>query len=822
MLHDLRYAFRSLRHNPGFALVAIVSLALGIGANAAIFAFADGLVLRPMSVPHPGRLLTVEMQINGEAIGGLYSFSGLSYRDFQDLSREARSFTGLTATSGSTFGFAADRGEIPKMKFGEIVSAGFFDVLDVKPSLGRTFRADEDKVPGRDAVAVISYELWKSDFASTPDIVGRTFYLNTIPFTVIGVAPESFNGSISLIHSALFVPAAMGPRLASDPEMKLLDRRDARAFSVYGTLKPGISISQAAAEARGIGAQLAQSYPESNRTASLLVETSLSARLRRDIFDVMLMGFLMALSSVVLLISCANVMNLMLSRAGARAREIAVRLAIGAGRGRLIRQLLVESLMIALAGGVLGLVVAQAGVELFGQIQPPAEVPVVFDFRLDPRVLIFSLALSIASAVIFGLAPALKSTRPDLTPALKSGRTASGKRRRFFGRNALVVTQVAGSLLLLIFASQAYRGATILLSSPMGFRTDHVLMAAFDPSLALYKKDQATEFYKKLLDKARAQPGVREAALMESAPLMPGSLYSRRVVPEGFRLPAGQDALSVLANVVSDDYFAAIGTPIVAGREFLATDRIDTPHVAVVNEQFARKYFPDQNAIGKRLRMLDNPTDPPVEIVGIARQSKYVFPAEPLWEFLYLPLAQHPKTDMTLALHTVGPPGDWAEPVRNIVRSLDAGQPIIAMRTMEDFYDQRARRTMNVLIEAIAALGVLGLVLAMVGLYGLMTYSVGLRQREIGIRMAIGADPRGVLAMVLKQGLLLAGVGSAIGLVASLLLGRPAMAVIGESSFHLPLVAAVFVSLLAVAALGAYVPARRASRLDPNTVLRQE
>ncbi len=634
------------------------------------------------------------------------------------------------------------------------------------------------------------------------------------------MAPASFTGSDELLRTALYVPLAMAPRLAADPQKSTLEQRDARDLSVQGRLKRGVSLAGAAAETRVISQQLASAYPATNRTTALLAKSSLQARLDQDTFDFTLMCFLMSLAAVVLLIACANVMNLMLSRARARSREISVRLAIGAGRWRLVRQLLTESLVIALLGGALGLLVAQAGVALFSQIRIPADIPVVIDVRLDPRVLWFTLFAAVLSAIAFGLAPALQSTRTELVTALKDGQARGGKRSRLLGRNALVVAQVAGSLLLLIFASQAYRGASILLSSPLGFRTDHLLFATFNPSLARYKPAQTEDFYKRLLAKARILPGVQSAALAQALPFMPGGVNASRIIPEGFQLAPGTQAVSVLSNVVTDGYFGAVGMPIVEGRAFLATDRSESPHVAIVNEQFARKYYPNQNAIGKRFR-LDGPEGSRVEIVGIAKQSKYIFPAEPVFEYLYLPLAQNPQSSMALMLQTTGPSAGLAGPLRDMVHSLDQNQPIVGLRSMEDLYDQRARGTMQVIIETVGGLGLVGLALALVGLYGLMAYSVGLRHREIGIRLAVGADQRGVRRMILKQGMALATTGCVIGLALSLIAGRPATALIGAPYFYLPLVGLIFAALLIVAALSAYIPARRASLLDPNIVLRQ-
>jgi putative ABC transport system permease protein len=821
MLHDLRYALRTLRQNPGFALVAIVSVALGIGANSAIFSLADALLLRPMAVPHASELMQVQAQVRGDGLGPVGQYSLLSYPDYRDLRARSQSFSGLTATAFSAFGFATKKSAVPQMKFGALVSGNFFDVLQVRPEFGRTFRPDEDQTPGRDAVAVISHNLWKTEFAAGPDITGQTVFLNGIAFTIVGVAPEGFNGPDVVVPAAIYVPVAMGPELQGDPSKKSLEDRSLHALLVHGRLKPGVTLGQAAAEARVISSQLSQAYPATNKTSSFVVSTDILARLRQGIFDALLVGFLLVLTAVVLLIACANVMNLLLSRARSRSREIALRLAIGAGRRRLIRLFLTESLVIAGLGGAAGLVMAQAGIDLLSRIPVPSDIPILLDLRLDTRVLLFAIGASLLSAVLFGLVPALQSAKRDLLPALKSGQASGGKRRHFFGRNTLVIGQVAGSLVLLVFATQAYRGASILLTSPIGFRTDHLLMASFNPPLARYTTVETEEFYRRLLDKARAFHGVKTAALAEATPMSASGVGLSRVVPEGIALPRGTEAISMLSNTVSEGYFAATGIPLLEGREFQRTDRADSPRVAIVNEAFARKYYPNRSPIGERFR-LDGPTGPFVQIVGVAKQAKYIFPVEPQFQHVYLPLSQNPQPAMTLMLYTAGPPAALAVPLRETVRSLDAGQPIVSLRTMEDFFDQRARQTLGILINAIGALALMGFALALVGLYGLMTYSVGLRQREIGIRMAIGADSGGVLKMVLKQGMVLAGSGVAAGLVLSLAAGKPATALIGTSYFYLPLLALVVAGLLTVAALGAFIPARRASLVDPIAVLRQE
>ncbi len=819
MLSDLRYALRTLRKSPGFALVAILSLALGIGANSAMFSLADALLLRPLPVPHASRIVVVQSHLRGEAIGGLAQYAELSYPDFKDLRGRNKSYTGLTASQYLQFGFAIEKGALPQMKFGELVSGDFFRVLDVPLALGRGFRSDEDIVPGRDAVVVLGHELWRTDFASDPNVIGRTIFLNNVLFTVIGVAPEPFTGSNGLIRSALFVPLAMGPRLQDDLQQRVLQKRDNRGMTVYGRLKPGVRLAQAAAEAKVVSEQLAQAYPATNRTSSLVVDSYVQAKLKKGPEVAAMLFFPLAMGAVVLLIACANVANILLSRARARSREIAVRLAIGAGRSRLVRQLLTESLVIAVIGGALGLLVAMAGVELFTRIKISVDMPVVLDVRLDPRVLLFTTVASMVSALLFGLAPALQSSHPDLVPALKSGKGDDGKRRRFLGRNTLVMAQVAGALLLLVCATQAYRGALIVMSAPAGFRTRHLLMASFNPTLARYTPDQAKGFYKLLLERVRNLPGVKSAALAQAAPLMPGGGGSR-LVPEGVKLPPGTEAVGVMSNTVSEGYFDTLNVPIVKGRGFEASDRAESRPVAVVNEMFARKYYPNQNPIGKRLRV-KGATDVVLEIVGVARQSKYEDLVEPPVEYLYRALSQDPQQAMTIMVATAGPSSGAAGPLRDIVRSLDAGQPMYGVRTMEEVFDERANE-LGIWTEAIAAMGLLGLMLAMVGLYGLMSYSVSLRSREIGIRMAIGAGRAGVLGMVMKQGLVMAAAGVSIGLLLCLLASRAVTFSLGVPGFNLPFVALVTAGLVAAAALGAYSPARRASRLDPNAVLRQE
>ena len=815
MINDIRYALRTLRQNPGFALVAILSLALGIGANAAIFSLADAMLLRPLPVPRPSQVVAVRAQHRGERP------AGMSYPDFVDYRNKSRSFEGLAAFQVASFGFAKNKEVLPQMKAGFLATANSFRVLDVEPQIGRGFRADEDQVPGRDAVVVISNDLWRTEFASSPDAVGKTVYLDGVAFTIIGVTPESFTGVDQYYRPSFYIPMMMWPRLAGSPDRNFLEKRGDRGLFVKGRLKPGLSLASANAEAAVIGKWLEQAYPDTNRNYSAAVRTEFQVRVDNSPFDALLAGMLLGLVGIVLLIACANVANLLLSRARARSREIAVRLAIGAGRGRLIRQLLTESLVISLLGAAVGLVLAQAGVNFFSRVRIMSEIPIVLDVRMDVRVMLYGLLAAVASALLFGLAPAIQATRTSLVPALKSGNsTGSGKRHRFLGRNSLVIAQVAGSLVLLVCATQLFRATSYLLTEPPGFRTNHVLMVTFDPTLVSYTPAQTQDFFKRLVERSRAIPGVKSAALTRMVP-MANMAMSEPVIPEGYQMPRDQDNIQVFANTVGEGYFATIGVPIVSGRGFEVTDRADSPRVAVVNQRFADTFYPKQNPLGKRFWIGDR-KGLPVEIVGVAKASKYIFLGEPPMPVIYEPLPQKPETRMTLLLESAGDSAALLAPVRDAVRAIDANQPIYSVHTMEEYYEERARKIFLLLSDVAGAMGLLGLTLALVGLYGLMSYSVSRRTREIGIRMAIGAAPAGVVKMVLRQGLLLTGIGVAIGVLLSLALSRALTAGMQMPSFDPRVFAAVPVALLAMAALSAYVPARRASRIDPVQALRLE
>jgi predicted permease len=818
---DVQYGCRMLTGSPGFASIAILSLAIGIGANCAIFSFADALLLRPLPVARPGEILTVGSIAGVEAFGSSSLVS--SYRDYVDIRDRSKSFDGLAAFTYLTAGFAADSRAPAKLKMGMLVSGNLFTVMGVEPTIGRGFRREEDQVPGRDAVVVLGRTMWEQDFGSDPAVLGRTVRINGSAFTVIGVAPPAFTGLDQYVRTDFFVPLMMSPRLISDPKAASLEARDARNLNLKGRLKAGVSQSDAQTELTTIAADLERAYPDTNKNRRLTVRTELQARMAEDPPDATLIAMLSTLALAVLFVACANVAGLLTSRAPVRAREMALRLAIGAGRGRLVRQLVTESLLIALAGGVLGLGVGYAGMTLFRQIELPTDLPILISFQMDRRALLFSLVVAITSAVLFGLVPAIQATRADLTAVMKASDSVAPGRRRRWGRALLVAGQVAVSVVLLVVAMFMYRGFRQQIANGPGYRTDHLLMMSFDTSLLRYTEAQSQQFFETVAERARAVPGVKSVTMTTSVPMSNDSVGAETIVPEGFQFPVGKDNARLLASWVDEHYFDTMGLSILRGRTFRADDSFDAPRVAIVNQPLAQHYWPNQDPIGKRFRLVDS-NNTWVQVVGLAKTSKYIFIAEPPTEFVYFPHRQKKLQRMIMIAQSLGDPSSLVTPLREVVHGLDANLPIYNVRTMEAFYRMRAVSIFNVLVTIVGAMGLMGLGLSIVGLYGLVAYAATRRTREIGIRMAIGAGQASVLRMVLRQGVVLALVGLMVGLVASVGAGALLRAAFPSGDNQRDLVAPLLVVpiVLAVTFFATYIPARQASRINPMNALRHD
>jgi len=823
LLQEIRHSLRMLGRGPGFTAVAALSLALGIGVNTAMFSFHDAILFRPLPVRNPDTVVSVSAASPDDP-----SFVGrLSYPNYRDLREKSQSIGDLIAGQGLLVSFARSREITREMRMGTIVSENFFSVLGIQPMLGRAFAAEEGKVPGRDAVVVLGYDFWKNVLGSDVSILNRSVVINGIDFTVIGVLPESFTGLDQFFRPTFYLPIAMWQRLASTRDNPLEDR-EARSLDVRGRLKPGISRQAAETEMTALWAELRRQYPDANRNRTMAVRTEFQQRVRRSPSNAIIAALMTSLAAVVLIIACANVANLLLGRARARSREVAIRLALGVGRVRLLRQFLTESLLLALLGGALGIALAYAGIRFMAasaQAIVPTDVPVVISPQLDDRVLLFSLLAAVASAVLFGLAPAWQGLKTELVAGLKSsdfGDTA--RRRRTLGRNALVVTQIALSMVLLVAVGMLQAGFRRILAEDPGFRTDHLITMSLDTSFARYTPAQTHEFYRSLVEQARAMPGVESAALADAIPL-DRSITSRMiVVPEGYQFPQGQESTPVPAAVVDERYFETVRTPIVRGRGFTAVDSKTSRAVAMVNETFAATYWPNQDPIGKRVRLKNNSDDPWLEVVGITKTEKYFRVIEPPTPFLYLPFAQNEKPQMSVLVATINADASpLATPLRSLVRDLDINQPVFSLRTFSSFYRQEATGAPLLVLRVGTAMGLLGLTLALVGLYGLVSYSVARRTREIGVRMAIGAGRANVLRLVLGEGMKLALSGILIGGIATVAVARlltVGMAGIGAANPAIYVVVPFLLIALTLAA--SYVPAHRASRVDPLRALRYE
>jgi macrolide transport system ATP-binding/permease protein len=811
---DVRHSARLLRRDPVFTAVAVLSLALGIGANSAIFSLADEVILRPLPVPDLGAVVSVSEDGSEDAFAG----GAMSYPNYRDLRDRARSFDGLAACRLTTVAFSRSRDASRDVRTGTLVSDNFFAALGVRPSMGRVFSSDEARVPGRDAVVVLSDDFWRGTLGADPSVLNGAVWLNGVEFHVVGIAPASFTGTEWPVRPAFYVPAVMESRLHASRE-GTLEKRDVRAFQVKGRLTPRASRASAQAELTTLWGGLARQFPEANAHRTIGVRTELEARVRSDPWDANLVAFLGVLAVIVLVIACANVASLMLGRVRSRSREVAIRLALGVSRSRLVRQLLTESLLLSLMGCGVGLAFAYGGIRFLQTI--PVGDQIVIAPRLDLRVVLFSLVAAVASACLFGLGPARRSLGTDLVPALKTLEPLGKGRQRTIGRDTLVIAQVAMSMVLLVAAAVLLDGFRKALVLDPGFRTDHLAVLSLDPSLVGYTPEQTRTFYRDLVNRARSLPSVRSAALIDAVPLQPGQQDVRSVVPEGYQFPQGQQGVTTFAAVVDEHYFDTMRVGILHGRAFTAADAAGARAVAIVNEEFATTYWPGQGAIGKRLRLPEEHGGW-LEIVGIARTGKYTWIGERPIPFLYLPFAQQARTRMSLLVESeTADAAGLASPLREVVRALDVGQPVSSVTTFARLYRERAIAVPMLIMETVGSIGLLGLVLTLIGLYGLVAYSVARRTREIGIRMAIGAARGDVLSMVLRQGIRLSLIGIALGGLVSVAVARVLAGMLVGLGTPNPLVyGAVPAVLVGLTAAASYIPARRAARVDPLLALR--
>jgi predicted permease len=831
LLLDLRYAFRLLRKQPGFALAAVVTLALGIGANTAVFSLVNATLFQHLPVPDRDRLVYVN-----RGTGGVFS-----YPQYETLRDHTQALTSLAVWGGITSSLNA--GDSAELVSGCIVSGNFFEVLGIQPAQGRLLSRSDDQTPGAHPVAVISYDFWQTRFAGQPDAVGREVRLNGHVFTIVGVTPSGFTGPTLGGARQLYVPMMMQavmrpPRARYSGEMNpdLLKNPTNSWLSGIGRLKSGATAQQAGAELDPVLAEFFRTRTQMPRTATpprvqVLGIEDTSAGPRQGLRAVALL--LGGVVGAVLLIACANIANLLLSRAASRQRELALRLALGASRGRLVQQLLTESVLLALIGGLAGIGLAFAIAAAFRAAPPPpGALPLAFDFTIDRSVMLFALLLSCATGILFGVAPAFAASRPVLVPALKgAGGTGDERGGRFDIKKILVVAEVALSLLLLITAGLFVRSLQSMSRIDPGLDVERLASAPLSINLLRYTSTQGREFYRQVVERAERLPGVESASVARVALLGgTGRILSihvegrgsthERAQSEGSRAVSGDPTL-INANVVGPRFFKTIGVPLLSGRDFNEGDAENRPPVVVLNASAASMHFPGANPVGLRVSV-DGPNGPWREIIGVVRDSKYGGLSEDSVPVAYMPLAQNHETGMTLYVRASVPPETLAGALRREIAALEPNLPVPAIQTMREtvgtsLYGARMGAWL------LSAFGLLALVLAVVGIYGVLAFSISRRTREMGIRLALGADSRGVFMLVVRDGMILVAIGIVIGLGAGLA-GAHSLStfLFGVSTTDAATFVGTVVILAAVALVACSIPARRAIRVSPVTALRQE
>jgi putative ABC transport system permease protein len=812
VLQDARYAARLLWKSPLFTITAALSLAIGIGANTTIFSIVNSLLIRPLpGLAEPSRLVDLGRTMRGQG------FDTVSHPYFRAVRERNRTLVDVYAHRLEPTAISLGGRQEAERVYGTVVSGNYFTVLGTRPVVGRMLADSDDVTPGAHPVTVISHELWERRFEANPAIVGQTILLNRLRFTVVGVAPRGFQGT-TVLKSDLWVTTSMvGEAVPRNPAR--LDARQAVWLVMGGRLKPGGTIQQAQSDMDAIAAGLVREFPEDYRDRGIRVAAS--AVIPGHISIVAgFVGLLMAIVGLVLLIACVNVAGMMLARAAARRREIAVRLAIGAARRQVIRQLMIEAVLVFAAGGLIGLALSRWSTAALLAMLPELPVPLNLALPTDWRVVGFAIAVSLGTALLSGLVPALQASKADLLPALKTeGMDSAPSRLRL--RNAFVVGQVTMSLLLVIVAGLFLRALQHAASIQPGFDQDRVDVVGIDLSIAGYNEEAGSRFVREVLDRLRNTPGITDASSSVDLPLDGG-----RMGLGGLRLPGLPDDRSRVDadwDVVEPGYFRTLKIRLVAGRDFNDRDTSTAPHVAIVNQAFARRAWPNQDPIGQRLLRDGGPRSEnnTVTIVGVAADAKLISLGGTPEPFIYVPLAQQPMSTVKLLVRTTGPNSSIPE-VRSLLRRMNPNLPVLEALPLSSV------TAIGLVPQRIAAsvagsLGLVGLVLAAIGIYGVTAYAVSRRTREIGIRMALGADERRVLMLVLRQGLVLAGIGVAIGIVlagaGSTLLESLLFGIRGLDPLTFGAACLLFTLVTMIAS---YIPARRAARVDPMIALRHE
>lgn len=823
---DLRYAARNLLKRPAFAGVVVLTLALAIGANTAIFSLINEVLLRPLPIVEPERV--VALYTAGSSGGG---FGNSSYPDYVDFRDQTDAFVDVAAFQPPTVVNLATEGASEPLN-AALVTGNYFNLLGTQPTAGRLFAPDDDVTPGAHPVVVLSYDIWQGRFGGDSAVVRQTLTLNGTPFTVVGVVPRGFAGTVLTGRPDLWIPLTMvGTATPFFRQFPVFEMRGARWISLVARLKPDVTIERARTEVNTVMARLADEFPESNRGTLIAPddprgiqmlpanEAAVGGGLAESTVE--RARLLLVIVGLVLFIACANVANMLLARGRRRQREVAVRLAMGASRGRLVRQMLTESAMLSLLAGAVGLALAWSLSRLLiplGFASALSTFVTVETIALDTKVLGFTLGVSLLTGLLFGTVPAWRGTNPDLVPALRDGDSGRDPRGRRYGlRDVLVVAQVASSLVLLIGAGLFVRSLQAAYSTQLGFNPQSVLLTSLNVGLQNMDSGQEARFFRETLERVSALPGVRSASLALNYPVQ--SAGSRASVqPEGYQPLDGED-MELSVNIVTPDYFETLEIPFLQGETFRADLDSAAPQVLIINEAFASRYWPGENALGKRVQVFGGQW---AEVVGITANGKYRDIREDNMPYYYLPASRLYQPAMTLAVRTEGEPTAILPSVRAAIRQLNTTIPLTGVVTLRQHLGSALvqERTMAMLI---GSLGLLALVVAAVGIYGVMAYAVAQRTREIGIRAALGARSSDVLQLMVGRGMRLAIVGVIIGAAGALGLTRLiASFLFGVSATDPFTFIGVTAVLAIVSALASYIPARRAAKVDPMLALRYE
>jgi len=805
---DLRYGARLLWKKPGFTSIAIVTLALGIGANTAIFSLVNTVLLRPLPIAQPERVLEITPLREDADIG---NFSYLSYKDFRDQNRVLE---GLAAYRFVPMSLS--RSGNNERLWGYLVTGNYFDLLGVNAIQGRMFTQEEDRAPGAHPVAVLSYNCWQQRFGGDKNLIGKTITINGLGFTVAGIAPPNFNGTVLIFTPEIYVPMTMAKQI--EPGSSWLDNRNDGAIFALGRLKPNVSESQAKSAFDAMALQFSRDYPDFEKTSFVFSKPGLIVPSVRN-GTLGFIGALLAIVCLVLLIACTNLANLLLARATQRRKEIVIRLSLGASRWRLMRQLLTESLMLAMAGGLLGLFVAWWLVDLVKAFKPPVDFPLTIDLGMDWRVLLFTFGASLLTGLFFGLLPAWQASKPDLIPALKNETGNDGHQRSHL-RGGLVIAQVALSLVLLAGAGLILRSLQNAQAIGPGFDVERTVTASFDLKLQAYDRTRELSFYKQLIARVESLPGVRSASYIRYLPLNLDR-SSSAIYAEGQPFIRRSDLPQILTNAVWPRYFETMGIGLIEGRDFTMLDDNEETRPVIINESFARRFWPGQSAIGKRLSQ-GGPDQPFWEVIGVVKDSKYWSIGEDPQPFVYYPMSRDNTGSAALVVRASGDPKGLLTSIHQEVRRLDANLPVFDSKTMSE----HMRLSLFPLRSGAWVAGsfaVLALLLAGLGIYGVMSYAVSQRTRELGIRMALGAQKNDVLRLVIGQGLRLILTGIGLGLVGAFALSIVIKSLLFQVDATDPLVFGLTTLLLIGASLLAcWFPARKATKVDPIITLRYE